>query len=122
MSAIKRKNDCIIYHYTPKKGLFGILESRSLHLTNIDYMNDPNELEYLNYYVESYKERNYISKNTVNYILNEVERIKSYYDVFVFSTSDDKDSQILWKSYPKYNGYNIGLNIEKLRKILKKMR
>jgi len=122
MSAIKRINDGIIYHYTPEDGLFGILESRSLHLTNIDYMNDPNESRYLNYYFESYKDRNCISKNTVKNILNEVERTKDYYDVFVFSTSSDKDSKALWTSYYKfeYKVYNIGLNIEKLRKILGK--
>ncbi len=120
MSAIKRKNDGIIYHYTHKDGLFGILESRSLHLTNIDNMNDPYELKYLNYYLESYKKRNLISKNTVKNVLNEFERIKGYYDVFVFSTSSDKNSQALWTNYPKYkyDGYNIGFNIEKLRKIL----
>lgn len=120
MSAIKRKKDGIIYHYTPKEGLFGILESRNLHLKNIDYMNDPNELKYLNHYLESYKKRNYISKKYVKYILNEVNRIIGYYDLFVFSTSEHKDSQTLWERYTKFDGYNIGLNIKKLREFFKK--
>ena len=122
MSALEIIKYETIYHYTTNIGLFGILKSRNLHLSNIDYMNDPNEMKYLNRYLQSYKERNYIPKDAVKNILKEVDRIKCYYDVFVFSTSSDKDSHTLWKSYSRHEnyGYNIGLNIEKLRKILKK--
>lgn len=85
-------------------------------------MNDPNEMKYFKDYLESYKIRNHTPINYIRYVLNEVERIKGYYDVFVFSSSSDKDSNTLWERYtkPKYNGYNIGFDIEKLRKIFKK--
>ena len=84
MSALEIIKYETIYHYTTNIGLFGILKSRNLHLSNIDYMNDPNEMKYLNRYLQSYKERNYIPKDAVKNILKEVDRIKCYYDVFVF--------------------------------------
>ena len=122
MSAIKRKESGKVYHYTSEAGVFGILKSRSLHLRNVIYMNDPREVNYLSQYLESYQERNFIKQETIKKILHEVGRIKGYYDIFIFSTSDDKDSRTLWEGYTKqkYDGFNIGFNIDKLRELLKK--
>lgn len=122
MSAIKRKDSGKVYHYTSEAGVYGILKSRSLHLKNVNYMNDPRELNYLSQYLESYQERNFIKQETIKNILYEVGRIKGYYDIFVFSTSDNKDSKTLWEKYtnPKYDGFNIGFNIEQLRELFKK--
>jgi len=122
MSSIKRIESGKIYHYTSKDSVFGIIENRSLHLRNIEHMNDTNELKYLNNYLQSYKKRNFISTKIVSNILQEVERIIAYYDVFVFSTSSNKDSKTLWERYtkPKYDGYNIGFSIHKVRELFKR--
>jgi len=122
MSAIKRLDSGNIYHYTSKDGVFGILENCSLHLRNVNYMNDPNELKYFKEYLASYQIRNSIPVEYIRFVYNEVERIVGYYDIFVFSTSDDKDSKPLWEEYtvPQYDGFSIGLDIVQLREHLKK--
>lgn len=119
MSAIKQIDSGNVYHYTSEVGIQGILKNRSLHLRNIRHMNDKNEMKFFKDYLESYKTRKGISVKHIKYVLNEVERIKGYYEVFVFSSSSNKDSKPLWERYvkPKYNGYNIGFDIEKLKKI-----
>ncbi len=38
--------DLRLFHYTSLEGLRGIVSNRSLWLTHINYLNDPNELEY----------------------------------------------------------------------------
>lgn len=116
MSAINRMDNGKIYHYTYIDSILNIIENRSLHLRNIEHMNDPNELKYLNLYLQSYQKRNFISTKVVASILSEVKKIIAYYDVFVFSTSSNKDSKILRE---KYGDFNIGFNINKLRELFK---
>ena len=134
------------YHYTSPNALLSILTTGCLRFTDARYMNDTSEtlyfLKLLLEFIEKNKERYPLSLECINALLtkNSFEDIKSLkvsninYDltfmnkkdapyipkrVFVFCTSSDSDSLNMWNYYVhngNYQGYNIGINMNKLLK------
>ena len=117
----------ILYHYTSKAGLLGIINSKCLWAANILYLNDAAEFSYtlqLGADVLETKMKNTTLKD------NELKLIHKMYDVMkgrlefgipntyvaCFSEVDDSLSQ--WRAYcPKTGGFSIGFDYEYLRSL-----
>lgn len=123
----------IIFHYTNPTGLNGIISSKKLWLSELSYMNDPNEIKYgmhefnnevlgqLNKILKSqkYNENDFQCK-----ILNSM--IQKFHDgdfvderyVFILSFCENGDLLSQWKGYANYGeGYSIGFKINSLKQI-----
>ena len=113
-----------IFHYTSPEGILGILNSKSLFATDLNYLNDKSE----GIYGLSLLQRELNSllngkKLLEPYILREIkearEDIKNSYLFHTYTISFSMDSDLLgmWNYYTKGNsirGYNIGFNVGKL--------
>lgn len=136
----------IIYHYTSPEGLKSILESHSLRFTDYRFLNDKNEglvINKMNSIENKIKElldkekedRIYTFLKKLQLLMNsqtslEKEQLEknnsgnieeNKYNYYVFSLSKEKDSLPMWNYYvkhKKYEGYNIGIDIEELKKII----
>lgn len=117
----------IIYHYTDANTLIKILETNMLWATNVQFMNDTQEIEYsIEKLTNCIKQtRHNQSKDLNNKILkfynshllknlrNNIERM------FISSFSFDADSLHLWNSYGKNDGYAIGISFAEYMKSFK---
>lgn len=117
-----------IYHYTSPEGLFSILENKAFRFTDCQFFNDKLEYNYIkkplctainklknkllnkdliedaNFWLtENYEMIHYTGKTKMRY--------------YVFCTSTERDSLNMWNYYlknGKYQGYNIGISLEKV--------
>ena len=115
-----------IFHYTSPEGILGILNSKSLFATDLNYLNDKSEGIYGLSLLQ--KELNSLlnGKDLLEpYILHEIkearEDIKNNYLFHTYTISFSMNSDLLgmWNYYTKGNsirGYNIGFNVGKLLK------
>ena len=109
-------NKCIkgksIYHYTSISGLQGILSEKKLRFTNIEYMNDKDEIiAGLDSMVKSLEIPEELRQEVFFNI------IKRGRQKFVCCFSLDEDSLPMWNYYTKEinnQGYNIEFNNKKL--------
>lgn len=107
-----------LYHYTSGQGLFGIVESKELHFSNINFLNDPTELNYFQTIIDLVCTRNSLCEKIYSTLFDE-----SYEDFmykpsrkFIASFSKNNDSLSMWNYYSKGNGYNIGFNVDTILK------
>lgn len=108
----------ILYHYTTGQGVFGIINSKQLHCSNVMFLNDPSEQKYSNEILEVVLSKCSLCKKIYDTFYNE-----SYHDVilnqtdkFIASFSKNRDSLSMWNYYSKGNGYNIGFEIDAIIK------
>lgn len=101
-----------IYHYTSIYGLEGVLKNKTLHFTNIKYMNDKDEIiagiDSLSSDLSDFKEER-------ESFLHIIENRKM--QTFVCCFSNEKDSLPMWNYYTKEinnHGYNIEFDNKKL--------
>lgn len=110
-----------LYHYTTADGIMGIIKSNSLWATNIDFLNDPNELNY--------------GINLCNEILSEISEIHETFkislqmflisllknrqekeiisELYIVSFCERQDVLGQWRLYGNYGkGYCVGINFE----------
>lgn len=109
-----------LFHYTSAQSLLGIIESKSIWATKIQYMNDSKEfthaIELANSSLNSIKISSTDEKITVicNNIKNVLERTLDC-NVFVICFSEVGDSLNQWRGYcPPNLGYCIGFNFREL--------
>ncbi len=108
------------YHYTSPVGLKGIIESKQLWFSNLEFLNDEQELFYTYNLVREIAEK--LHKNAPSEFLRGVfdqynkylqtrkrEHVSSDYYIACFSNTEDNLS--LWNYYTKNENY-IGYNIE----------
>ena len=123
------KNRNLVYHYTNTSGIHGILESRSLHLTPHDYLNDLSErklvLELLPKIVVDHPANfniDFFSKpaglTSVEYIRNSLEEHERIWSSTAsFSLASDSLNQ--WQHYGEDNGgYAIGFDRNLLERFI----
>jgi hypothetical protein len=113
----------ILYHYTDQKGLLGIIESRQLWATKVQYLNDSTEF---NLAVEIAKQRladrrsSYTKPEGINKLIdNIIDRLSSIASVNICTVSfcehDDLLSQ--WRGYShEGGGVSIGFRADALTK------
>jgi hypothetical protein len=133
-----------LYHYTSQKGLFGILKTKKLWMTNIYYLNDSSELIYTIKLVRSelIKRQKLLTGKGLRAIVKEddlnIDEIKfRMYDIinsvlddflhkmiienYVFSLSEKGNDLNQWRGYcPKEGGFCIEFDYHKLLSIIEK--
>lgn len=106
-----------IYHYTTIDALISIVSRKELWITKWDYLNDIDEFKVaLDVCAAVLKEEKVKPE-----IIQAVEKCinKSIYDdslsnsYYIFSSSCDEDSQLLWSNYSNYDGVNLEIDFAK---------
>tara|TARA_R110001592_G_scaffold237306_14_gene496531 strand:+ start:86810 stop:87652 length:843 start_codon:yes stop_codon:yes gene_type:complete len=106
------------YHYTSGEGLFGILNSSKLRLTNQNFLNDPSEISYANQLIlETLKENKEIN-DIHSSLFNEsaLNTMIAPFDLYIASFSKNPDSLDMWNYYSKGNGYCIEFELNEFLK------
>ncbi|MCJ8010152.1 DUF2971 domain-containing protein [Paenibacillus sp. KQZ6P-2] len=122
-----------LFHYTNAVALKSIIEKQELWATKSNFLNDYTEtiyiLEVLNHVYNFIKER--YNSDTVEFFDLIMEDVK--YDfiskqngndsnsMFVISLSENPDSLSLWSQYSSVDGYNIGLDLNKIINSIKQI-
>lgn len=110
-----------IFHYTSNNGLVGILNSASLWLTDIEFLNDHNEY---NYFLDKVKDTllgrsNHYSNAKYEWIADRITTIDEYIGVsriFVGSFTTERNSLSQWRGYSDGSGFNLRFSFPKLKK------
>jgi hypothetical protein len=102
----------LVWHYTTQEGLLGILKSKSIWMTKIQYLNDSKEfslaLDLFNHELEQLGKKGVcVNPRTFREISNLVEQYESS-AVYVASFSETNDSLSQWRAYSGgSNGFSI---------------
>lgn len=126
----------ILYHYTTSDGLLGIIESRTLWATNVDFLNDAQELQFGRQRLRAallsqadelrpedgeVSEASYENYSRAAVMRSAAEHLTSrgpqYHAVYVacFCAVNDLLSQ--WRSYGAPGGYAVGFRTDLLRRV-----
>src|SRR5689334_19474832 len=105
-----------LYHYTSGQGLFGIINSGKLHCTNVNFLNDPSEQSYFQQILAIVFAEYEDTRDVYSTLFNESfqKAVLDPFEKFIASFSKNPDSLSMWNYYAKGNGYNIGLDIDKI--------
>jgi hypothetical protein len=106
------RQDGVIYHYTTKFGLEGILKSKRVWATHVKYLNDLTEYTIAFGYVDQeFKKRDLpFPDDAWDFVKN--------YDLYVTSFSNDGNSLSQWRGYCQSGGgFSIGFSKEQVDKI-----
>lgn len=110
----------ILYHYTSQDGLFGILESKSIWASKVQYLNDEQEfnlgLQVARTVIKEQLEDNpdSVKKRFLDQLCSDLEKIERT-NVCVCSFSERGDLLSQWRGYcPHGTGYSIGFESAKL--------
>lgn len=119
-----------LYHYTNSAGFHGIVEFDSLRATNVGFLNDELELQYVSSVVRKTiaatpRQANSRKQQLLDTIQDDLDEAlqEAAENLFVisFSTMDDDLSQ--WRSYAgAEGGFAVGFSTEELRKRLTALR
>jgi len=115
-AVIERSPPDVLYHYTTRKPLLEILESRSVFASHIRYLNDAQEMAFaIRRAREVLNARRAGADVEETGIYNELDRYLQYLEpqshVFVFSMSQADDLLSQWRAYcTPSNGYAIGFD------------
>ncbi|SDU67953.1 DUF2971 domain-containing protein [Desulfobacula phenolica] len=114
----------LLYHYTNHVGLMGIMESKGIWASKIQYLNDFMEF---NHAIEVsktiIKEKREKRKDSVldilfNKLTDKLEQIKNL-NIFVASLSEEGDLLSQWRGYcPEGSGYSIGFSKKLIQKTI----
>lgn len=114
------KEDTMLYHYTSPDAMKNIIESKRIHLTNINFLADKFEMQYpykvLQEALESSDCQDILRKNIEKVIQNKTNYISiiSYAkSLYVASFTKASDDLFMWNSYTNTlnkHGYSIGFH------------
>lgn len=122
---LAQKPPATLYHYTTQRGLIGILASKALWASKMQYLNDASEFQHaLDIGKEIITKRKKAPKSDSEAeLLEKIEgALQIIYSVhlFVGSLSEAGDLLSQWRGYcPEGNGFSIGFNSEQLQNALK---
>ncbi len=116
----------ILYHYTTREGLLGIIQKREIWAANIRYLNDSSEftaaVEVAKTVLDTfpYDERKLNKESVIKGFYSWLDSLKYQAESYVCSFSEDGDLLSQWRSYTKAgNGYAIGFDTAALRQLAK---
>lgn len=111
----------ILYHYTDKAGLVGIVEAGKLWATHIGYLNDESEIQYSRNLIGELADRlrpefgGEWAAGVVCDAVSALAEAETSPDTFVASFCVDADNLSQWRGYgAQGGGYAIGLGRERL--------
>lgn len=103
-----------LYHYTDANGLKGIVESKSLWLTDINYMNDAGELKYAQNLIDNVIKDLGKEFQEHNIFFDKIrlfsDPFKNSFDVYITCFCEEGNLLSQWRSYGLYS---VGFNAEK---------
>ncbi len=103
-----------VYHYTTTPVLLEILKNGIIHASNVQFMNDSQEVLHTKDMIEKVYIDNF---STSKYEFDFLERINTFYDiknVFVVSLCKREDTLPLWYNYANGDGCNFALSCDML--------
>lgn len=116
-----------VYHYTSPEGLVSIFKNKTFRFTDCQFFNDKLEYNYIKKplcVAISKLENKLLNKDLIADVNNWLnDKYEVYYTgkakmrYYVFCTSIKGDSLNMWNYYlknGKYQGYNIGISLEKI--------
>lgn len=109
------EDDRTIFHYTDAAGLDGILKTRTIWASSINYLNDSKEIYYARDLVRNYVNANYDSEVNrllielaIGHIFPELGGDLFHAQIYVTSFSAKCDDLSQWRAYASKHGYCIG--------------
>lgn len=116
----------LLYHYTDQIGFIGIIDSKKLWATKIQYLNDSEEL-YLSFQyakdilqTQLFFAKNDNNKATIKRLIANLKNI-THINICVCSLSANGDLLSQWRGYSKtQGGYSIGFDFTELEILAKK--
>lgn len=108
-----------VYHYTTTPVLLEILKHGIIHASNVQFMNDSQEVSHAKDMIERIYTENFLNTNDE---FNLIERMNMFYNVknvFVVSLSKKDDTLPLWYNYASGDGCNFALSFDRLFNITK---
>jgi hypothetical protein len=102
-----------LFHYCPTNSFHGIISSKQLWLSNLEYSNDPNENQIAFQVLDSISRdhANQALKNYAKKIINTNNPVMDYPSSCVFCMSQQPDDLIQWREYADNGfGYIIGIS------------
>ncbi|MGR3294238.1 MAG: DUF2971 domain-containing protein [Candidatus Scalindua sp.] len=118
------------FHYTTAQGLFGILKEKKVWATDVNYMNDYEEIRKGIIYAQLWFEQNQQKinnkmgvehTNIIKRNLQDEPGRQSGQRMFICSFSTEEDSLSQWRGYGGKVGYAIGFHQEYLEKKAKEI-
>lgn len=110
-----------LYHYTAVEGLKGILDSGSLWVTQIQYMNDSKEFGHaVDIALELIKRRKVSASTQLAKFYSVMENTlysSNGARTFIFSMTENPDQLSQWRGYCGLGGYSIGFNKSALQEL-----
>ena len=99
----------LLYHYTDAGGLVGVLNSKCLWFSHLQFMNDSEEWSYgvkmLAKVVEEFTDIPHL-KGSVDVVSN----YNGFADHYSFSLSENKDILSQWRGYCPKGGYSFSID------------
>ena len=104
----------LLYHYTTADGLLSILKGQTLWATNIQYLNDAQEVKYFTEKLTSYLDGvdpgfGQDHADAINLLQND-PRFYDSSDLYVVSFSEAGDLLSQWRGYASSGGFCIGFD------------
>jgi hypothetical protein len=122
---LSRQLPAVIYHYTCREALLGIIQKQALWATNIRYLNDSREFNAAIEVAGSVLDE-ILANALENYKKTALESFRSWlapqnnmqFQAYVCSFSENGDLLSQWRTYSKAgDGYAIGFDAEALMKL-----
>jgi hypothetical protein len=114
-------NERIIFHYTSAAGALGILRSRSLRLTSIDFMNDGAELRHGSESVVPWVAHQLLRGSAPERREAFDKHLRAYRarvdlpEMYVACFTEASDLLSQWRGYASPTGYALGFSLDGLR-------
>lgn len=110
----------LLYHYSSPGGLLGMMESRSIWMSNIRYQNDSEEYNHIFKVFKKVMEEEYPGFDSKQYFGNEENRGAFVPPIFTFSLTENKDLLSQWRGYCPKGGYSFGFDKDQLNAFIKR--
>lgn len=115
-----------LFHYTSVDGLKGIIDSKSLWATKIQYLNDSKEFTHaIEIAQQIINSKKITSPDYIKYLEileRDLASTNRGANTFIFSFTEQPDQLSQWRGYCNYDGYSIGFNKDHIAEIGKKQK
>ena len=113
---LEEVDEKVLYHYTKSNGINGIMNNKCFWATKKDFLNDPNEISYVNKILREVCSDYIPDQKKLEMFLSDINDNGSGAEYFVLSFSCCRDSITMWAEFGNANGYNIGFDSNKIVK------
>ena len=120
----------ILYHYTTSERFLGLLKTKRIWASDINYLNDSEELKTAFRLIDQ-RLKKALKKPQANILDDKIKKeLKNYFcplkiimneiDLYVTSFTEEKDLLSQWRGYCPSSGFSIGFDYSALRNLFRK--